>query len=98
MSNRFTLAATIVKSSPLRYTPAGIPVLEVLLRHESWQTENGRPCLVKFELPAKIIGENALHWQHRENVKAEIEGFLAQRSLKSDKPVLRIQNIQEYKG
>ncbi|MDO4696955.1 MAG: primosomal replication protein N [Neisseria sp.] len=98
MVNRFCLNALIVKSSPLRYTPAGIPVLDIMLRHESQQTENGKPCRVAFEMQAKIIGEKARYWQQRENVAVEVEGFLAQRSQKSFFPVLRIQNIQEYKG
>lgn len=88
----------IVKNSPLRYTPAGVPVLDIVLKHESEQTENGKPCRIVLEMPAKIIGEQARYWQQRENVAVEVEGFLAQRSRKSFFPVLRIQNIQEYKG
>ena len=72
--------------------------MDVKLKHESWQTENGEPCLVKFELPAKIIGQDAEHWQHRENTMVEVSGFLAQRSRRFPNPILRIQNIKEYKG
>lgn len=69
-----------------------------MLQHESWQEENGQKCLVKFELPAKLIGKEALNWQHREGVQIEASGFLAQRSQRYRNPMLRIQNIKEYKG
>ena len=82
----------------MRYTPAGIPVLDMVLKHESWQQENGQQCLVKFGMPTKIIGKEALQWQHGQNMMVEITGFLAQRSQRYTRPVLRIQNIQEYKG
>lgn len=82
----------------MRYTPAGVPVLDLVLVHESWQEENGQKCLVKLAITAKIVGKEALQWQHRCNMTVEVTGFLAQRSQKFTKPVLRIQNIQEYKG
>ena len=82
----------------LRYTPAGVPVLDVVLQHESVQEENGLRHQVKFELPAKIIGEQAKAWQHKIGTMVEVSGFLAQRSQRFFRPVLRIQNIQEYKG
>ena len=98
MNNLFTLTAQIAQAGEVRYTPAGVPVLDMVLKHESWQQENGQQCLVKFEMPAKIIGKEALQWQHGQNMMVEITGFLAQRSQRYTRPVLRIQNIQEYKG
>lgn len=98
MDNLFTLTAKISECRPLRYTPAGIPVLDVVLTHESWQQENGGKCLIKLEIAAKIIGKDALIWQHRVQAVVEVGGFLAQAGRKFGKPVLRIQNIQEYKG
>ena len=67
----------------MRYTPAGIPVLDVVLQHESWQEENGQKCLVKFEIPARILGKQAEEWQYRQDAIIESEGFLAQRSQRS---------------
>ncbi len=88
----------LLHNGELRYTPAGIPVLDVVLQHESWQEENGQQCLVKFELPARILGETARQWQHRQNIMVNAKGFLAPRSQRYPKPILRIQNITEYKG
>lgn len=98
MENLFTLTAIIAGCAPLRYTPAGIPVLDIVLRHESWQEENGQRYLARLEMPAKIIGKEALVWQHREQTVVETSGFLTQKSQRYGKPVLRIQNIKEYKG
>ncbi len=98
MDNHLSLTAMLAQVGELRYTPAGIPVLDVVLQHESWQNENGQACLVKFELPAKIIGKHASHWQYREQTWVQVTGFLAQRSQRFPRPILRIQNIQEYKG
>ena len=98
MNNLIKLTARISQVHPLRYTPAGIPVLDIVLQHESWQEENGQKCLVKFEIPARILGKQAEEWQYRQDAVIESEGFLAQRSQRFPKPVLRIQNIKEYKG
>ncbi|EGV38069.1 primosomal replication protein N [Neisseria weaveri] len=98
MNNFVRLTAKIAECGELRFTPAGIPVLNLLLKHESWQIENGQQCLVKFDIPARLIGNQAELWQYRINDMVEVEGFLTQKSLKYTKTVLRIQNIKEYKG
>ncbi|WP_066078634.1 primosomal replication protein N [Bergeriella denitrificans] len=98
MNNLLHLTAQAAEIGTLRYTPAGIPVLDLLLRHESWQEENGQKCLVKFEMPARLLGKQAEEWQYRQNVMVEVDGFLAQRSQRFPRPILRIQNIKEYKG
>jgi len=98
LNNLIKLTARILQVQPLRYTPAGIPVLDVVLQHESWQEENGQKCLVSFEIPARILGKQAEEWQYRQDTMVEAEGFLAQRSKRFPRPILRIQNIKEYKG
>ena len=98
MNNLLHLTAKASDVGTLRYTPAGIPVLDLMLRHESWQEENGQQCLVKFEMPARLLGKQAEEWQYRHDVMVEVEGFLAQRSQRFPRPILRIQNIKEYKG
>ena len=98
MDNQFTLTAILQRVDVLRYTPSGTPILDVMLQHESWQEENHIPCQIKFELPARIIGQNAQAWQHQQGKKVIVTGFLAQKSQKIIRPMLRIQDIQEYKG
>ena len=75
MNNLIKLTARILQVQPLRYTPAGIPVLDIVLQHESWQEENGQKCLVKFEIPARILGKQAEEWQYRQDAVIESEGF-----------------------
>ena len=57
--NRLTITATLSAKEPLRYTPAGIPVLNVRLTHQSEQIEAGRPRRVECELPGVALGEVA---------------------------------------
>ena len=40
----------------LRYTPAGLPVLNIGLKHESELTEDGQPRKVSMEMRAVAIG------------------------------------------
>jgi primosomal replication protein N len=54
--NRLVLSATLVERSALRYTPAGLPVLDFGLEHESELSEDGRPRKVKLALRAVGIG------------------------------------------
>jgi primosomal replication protein N len=55
--NRLVLQARLIERGVLRYTPAGIPALDVGLKHESEQTEAGHPRKVAVELRAVAIGE-----------------------------------------
>ena len=55
--NRLVLKARLIERGVLRYTPAGIPALDLSLGHESEQTEAGRPRKVAVELRAVAIGE-----------------------------------------
>ncbi len=54
--NRLVLSATLVQRSALRYTPAGLPALDVVLQHTSKVTEDGQPRQVSFEMRAVAIG------------------------------------------
>ena len=54
--NRLVLAATLVERGAVRYTPAGLPALDVLLKHESEVSEDGLPRKVSLEVKAVAIG------------------------------------------
>ena len=41
----------------MRYTPAGLPALDMSLKHESQVTQEGQPRKVSMELKARAIGE-----------------------------------------
>jgi len=54
--NRLVLSAQLLERGAMRYTPAGLPALDVQLKHESEVTENGAPRKVFMELRAVAIG------------------------------------------
>jgi primosomal replication protein N len=55
--NRLVLMAQLVERGALRYTPAGLPALDLSLRHESTVTQDGQPRKVSLEIAARAIGE-----------------------------------------
>lgn len=50
------MTARIAEASPLRYTPAGIPALNLVLEHESKIVEGGSPRQVKLTMRAVAFG------------------------------------------
>ncbi|MDR3429086.1 MULTISPECIES: primosomal replication protein N [Silvimonas] len=58
-SNRVLLNGTLIEMQALRITPAGIPILELVLLHESEQLENEMPRRVTLEAPARASGPTA---------------------------------------
>jgi len=91
--NKLVLQAEVVQIEPLRYTPAGIPLLSVVLRHVSEQVEAGMKRKVECELSAVALGDLALQGlQPGAHILAN--GFLAKRSLKSTQLVMHINHIE----
>jgi primosomal replication protein N len=54
--NRMVLTAQLVERGAVRYTPAGLPALDILLKHESTVSEDGQPRKVSLEIKALGIG------------------------------------------
>ena len=54
--NQFDLTACIAELSPLRYTPAGIPAINIILEHESEIVEAGVVRTVKLTIKAVAFG------------------------------------------
>jgi len=54
--NRVLLTAQIIERKALRYTPAGLPALDVVLEHESEVTEAQLLRKVKMEIRAVAMG------------------------------------------
>lgn len=83
----------MVQIEPLRYTPAGIPLLSVVLRHASEQIEAGMKRKVECEVNAVILGDLALKGL-KTGAQIIAQGFLARRSLKSTQLVMHINEIK----
>jgi len=79
-ANRLVLDATLTERSALRYTPAGLPALECMLRHASIQPEAGGERKVECDLAAVAFGEPAESLSRVANGTAlRCKGFLARR-------------------
>jgi primosomal replication protein N len=51
------LTAQIVERAALRFTPAGLPALDMSLRHESEVTQLGSARRVSLEIRARAVGD-----------------------------------------
>jgi primosomal replication protein N len=92
--NNLVLSGVVISLEPIRYTPAGIPLLNFVLQHTSEQTEAGLKRKVECEVNAVAIGEIAKqNIQLGSNIKAK--GFLAKRSAKSTQLVLHIEKLEK---
>lgn len=97
--NQLLIDARILALEPLRYTPAGVPIVACSLAHESMQDEAGQQRTVTVELQAvaagelaKVLGGASLGMWIRGT------GFLAAKSLRSRVPVLHLNKIEFLEG
>ncbi len=86
------LSGVVTAIEPLRYTPAGLPLLSFVLQHASEVMEAGLKRKVECEVHAVMIGELA-NTAIQLGSKVKAAGFLAKRSAKSTQLVMHIQNI-----
>ncbi len=76
--NQLILTACIAELSAVRYTPAGLPALDLSLHHESQQTEAGNDRQVKLVIKAVAFGAMAERiGQHSIGKDWQFSGFLA---------------------
>ncbi len=79
----------------LRYTPAGVPVVEFRLKHESERAEAGTQRKVNAEIEAVAFDAQArLLAAGTLGRMLKAEGFLCAKSRHSKKPVLHVTNIE----
>jgi len=92
--NVFVLTASVAEISAQRYTPAGIPAIDLHLEHESDQIEAGQKRKVKLAIRAVAFGPVAETLKKLSIGKlAKFKGFLA--STKNGKgSVLHITDIE----
>jgi primosomal replication protein N len=94
-ANRLELSGTVAELKGLRHTPAGIPVVEFRIRHESEREQAGAPRKVNAEVEAiafETLARLVAGSEPGRQVKAE--GFLCARSRRSRKPVLHVTHIE----
>jgi primosomal replication protein N len=77
-TNRFEVSAVVVQVHSLRYTPAGIPAVNIVLEHESTVTELGTPRTVKLQIRAVAFGALAETLSRQSlDMAGSFKGFLA---------------------
>ncbi len=97
--NQLELQACLIERQAMRHTPAGIPVVEACLQHESQQIEAGSVRKVNVEISAIALGDVAKWLQAAPvGVLVQVKGFLAAKSRNSKMPILHIQQIEFLEG
>ncbi|MBG9387298.1 primosomal replication protein N [Caenimonas aquaedulcis] len=93
--NQIVLSARIAEASALRYTPAGLPALDLRLEHESELMEAGQARQVKAAIKAVAFGAVA-ETMVRQPIGSpwRFTGFLAT-PRNGKHPVLHIQSFQQ---
>ena len=98
-ANQVELCGVISQLGALRHTPAGVPVAEFRLKHDSERTEAGATRKVDIEIDAiafqaqaRLVAKSAL------GRPLKVEGFLCARSRRSRKPVLHVTKIEFIEG
>lgn len=97
--NRVALSGILVERKALRFTPAGVPVIECAIGHDSEQIEAGSPRRVECEIPAIALGEPARWIQDAvAGMPVRVTGFLAARSKNSRQLRLHVTTIEFVEG
>jgi primosomal replication protein N len=94
-TNRTELAGVLLERGNLRYTPAGVPVIEFRIAHRSEQIEAEASRLVECEIACIVLGTTALLLREASpGINLAVSGFLASRSLKQKTPVLHVTHVE----
>jgi primosomal replication protein N len=97
--NRWLVSGRLVELSALRYTPAGLPVLEFILQHQSSQpVDIGRPEWshreVTIDISGVVMGELTKQMMLLKlPCDVQLEGFLTKVNRKSKVLQLHAQKI-----
>lgn len=95
MTNQVSISGVLVDKQPLRYTPAGIPLLSFTLRHQSEQIEAGMRRQVMCEMLVMALADLAVQAEKiAEGCQIQASGFIAKRSMKSTQLVLHVNKIE----
>ena len=82
--NQLRLNGVLLERGVMRYTPAGIPIVEGILSHQSEQLEAGQSRRVECEVKLLAAGPLALLLtQIPLNAELNCQGFLAKKNRNS---------------
>lgn len=93
--NQLHLTACIAELAPLRYTPAGLPALDLVLEHESTLTAIEGPRQVRANIRALALAATAERLARQElGSRWRFSGFLST-PRRGRHVVLNIQDFQQ---
>jgi len=76
--NRLVITGELLELSPIRTTPAGIPVLEFRLFHDGETVEAGTPRRIQCDISVVAMAELAgMYKSLKLGSMLEVEGFIA---------------------
>jgi primosomal replication protein N len=94
-ANLLRLTAVIAERDVLRYTPAGIPIVNARLQHISEQVEAGVVRKVEFEVAALVAGEISGRFNRAPlGAVMHFTGFLARKSRNSKGVVFHVTDFE----
>ena len=90
-ANEIALSGELTAIEPLRYTPAGIPLLSFKLAHRSQQTEAGLKRQVECEMGGVAMAEVAVAMSRLKPGQAvKLSGFLNRKNRMSAQLILHV--------
>ena len=93
------LSGKLIELDALRYTPAGIPVVNFRLSHASEKSEAGAMRAVECEISGLAFEREArLMAAARPGMQVRIAGFLDRKSRDSKQLILHTTNIEFVEG
>jgi len=94
-TNRVVLEGRVEAVEPMRTSPAGVASVRFTVRHQSTQEEASVPRKVEVTMRMVALGAMAEKARALEvGRQVKVEGFLARASLKSDWPVVHVEELK----
>jgi primosomal replication protein N len=98
LTNEVALSGELTAIEPLRYTPAGIPLLNFRLLHRSQQVEAGLKRQVECEVNGVAMAEVAVALSRlKPGQAARVKGFLNRKNRMSAQLVFHTTDAQAIK-
>lgn len=98
MTNEVALSGELTAIEPLRYTPAGVPLINFRLLHRSQQAEAGLKRQVECEVNGVAMAEVAVALSRlKPGQAARVKGFLNRKNRMSAQLVFHATDAQAIK-
>ncbi|OYW40264.1 MAG: primosomal replication protein N [Hydrogenophilales bacterium 12-61-10] len=94
--NRLVISGTLTQIDPLRYSPAGVPIVEAVVHHRSSQAVANQARQVECELTMQASGSLASQLAKiTVGTQVRMEGALNRRSVNSRQLLLILNRIEK---